>query len=140
MTRSGKNYKVISSKDSPRSEFHDELNLTGCEVSINHLKAGDSVPFVHSHKQNEEVYIVLEGSGVLYIDGEQTGEVEIGSFPYSRGPGGVTSLKANPYTSVNEEDYTSPFEYTGITDKINIYLPATDLNIDKAVKKAFLDD
>ena len=71
MTRSGKNYKVISSKDSPRREFHDELNLTGCEVSINHLKAGDSVPFVHSHKQNEEVYIVLEGSGVLYIDGEE---------------------------------------------------------------------
>ena len=70
MTKSGKNYKVISSKDSHRSEFHDELNLTGCEVSINHLKAGDSVPFVHSHKQNEEVYIVLEGSGVLYIDGE----------------------------------------------------------------------
>ena len=57
---------------------------------------------------------------VLYIDGEKTGEVEIGSFPYSRGPGGVTSLKANPYTSVNEEDYTSPFEYTGIIDKINI--------------------
>ena len=77
---------------------------------------------------------------VLYIDGEKTGEVEIGSFPYSRGPGGVTSLKANPYTSVNEEDYTSPFEYTGIIDKINIYLPATDLNVDKAVKKAFLDD
>ncbi|RAZ51143.1 cupin domain-containing protein [Campylobacter hyointestinalis] len=71
MTKTGKNYKMISSKDSPRSEFHDELNLTGCEVSINHLKAGDSVPFVHSHKQNEEVYIVLEGSGVLFIDGEE---------------------------------------------------------------------
>ena len=48
MTRSGKNYKVISSKDSSRREFHDELNLTGCEVSINHLKAGDSVPFVRA--------------------------------------------------------------------------------------------
>lgn len=71
MTKTGKNYKMISSKDSPRSEFHDELNLTGCEVSINHLKAGTSVPFVHSHKQNEEVYIVLEGSGVLFIDGEE---------------------------------------------------------------------
>ena len=93
MTRSGKNYKVISSKDSPRSEFHDELNLTGCEVSINHLKTGDSVPFVHSHKQNEEVYIVLEGSGVLYIDGE---EFEVNSGDILRiDPEGKRCFKAN---------------------------------------------
>ena len=93
MTRSGKNYKVISSKDSPRSEFHDELNLTGCEVSINHLKAGDSVPFVHSHKQNEEVYIVLEGSGVLYIDGE---EFEVNGGDILRiDPDGKRCFKAN---------------------------------------------
>ncbi|MCR8679173.1 MULTISPECIES: cupin domain-containing protein [Campylobacter] len=71
MTKIGKNYKMISSQNAPRSEFHDELSLTGCEVSINHLKAGESVPFVHSHKQNEEVYVVIEGSGVLYIDGEE---------------------------------------------------------------------
>ena len=93
MTRSGKNYKVISSKDSPRREFHDELNLTGCEVSINHLKAGDSVPFVHSHKQNEEVYIVLEGSGVLYIDGE---EFEVNGGDILRiDPDGKRCFKAN---------------------------------------------
>ena len=93
MTRSGKNYKVISSKNSPRSEFHDELNLTGCEVSINHLKAGDSVPFVHSHKQNEEVYIVLEGSGVLYIDGE---EFEVNGGDILRiDPDGKRCFKAN---------------------------------------------
>ena len=29
-----------------------------------------SVPFVHSHKQNEELYIILEGDGELFIDGE----------------------------------------------------------------------
>ena len=93
MTRSGKNYKVISSKDSPRRVFHDELNLTGCEVSINHLKAGDSVPFVHSHKQNEEVYIVLEGSGVLYIDGE---EFEVNGGDILRiDPDGKRCFKAN---------------------------------------------
>ncbi|WP_096020974.1 cupin domain-containing protein [Campylobacter lanienae] len=93
MTKSGKNYKVISSKDSHRSEFHDELNLTGCEVSINHLKAGDSVPFVHSHKQNEEVYIVLEGSGVLYIDGD---EFEVNSGDILRiDPEGKRCFKAS---------------------------------------------
>ena len=48
----------------------DTLNLTGAEVSINELPAGASVPFVHSHKQNEEIYGILEGSGHVVIDGE----------------------------------------------------------------------
>ncbi|MDE6075513.1 MAG: cupin domain-containing protein, partial [Clostridia bacterium] len=46
------------------------LGLTGAEVSINALPAGASVPFVHSHKQNEEIYAVLEGEGKAVIDGE----------------------------------------------------------------------
>ena len=54
-----------------RSELHDILGLTGAEISCNHLPAGVSVPFVHAHKQNEEIYIVLEGTGKLYIDGEE---------------------------------------------------------------------
>ncbi|ALV24079.1 Cupin domain-containing protein [Campylobacter iguaniorum] len=66
-----KNYKVVSLKDAGRCEFHDELNLTGCEMSINSLPSGISVPFVHSHKQNEELYIVLEGAGIAYIDGDE---------------------------------------------------------------------
>ena len=35
------------------------------------LPAGASVPFVHHHTQNEEVYLILEGKGMLYIDGEE---------------------------------------------------------------------
>ncbi len=54
-----------------RSELHERLQLTGTEVSINILPAGVSVPFVHRHTQNEEVYLVLEGKGMLYIDGEE---------------------------------------------------------------------
>lgn len=54
-----------------RSELHDLLNLTGAEVSLNNLPAGISVPFVHTHTQNEELYIVLDGAGKLYIDGEE---------------------------------------------------------------------
>ena len=55
----------------PRSELHDLLKLTGAEISCNNLPAGVSVPFVHSHNLNEEIYIVLEGAGMLYIDGEE---------------------------------------------------------------------
>ena len=54
-----------------RSELHDLLGLTGAEISFNLLPAGASVPFVHAHKKNEEIYIVLEGAGKLYIDGEE---------------------------------------------------------------------
>ena len=56
-----------------RGELHDALNLTGAEVSCNTLPAGASVPFVHHHTQNEEIYLILEGKGLLYIDGEGRG-------------------------------------------------------------------
>ncbi|BCS53868.1 cupin domain-containing protein [Geobacter sp. SVR] len=49
----------------------ENLGLTGCEVSLNRLPAGKGMPFVHSHKKNEELYIVLRGSGIFYIDGEE---------------------------------------------------------------------
>jgi mannose-6-phosphate isomerase-like protein (cupin superfamily) len=48
-----------------------DLGLTGCEVSLNRLPAGNGMPFVHSHKKNEELYIVLKGSGIFYMDGEE---------------------------------------------------------------------
>jgi len=48
-----------------------ELGLTGCEVSLNRLPAGKGMPFIHSHKKNEELYIVLKGSGIFYVDGEE---------------------------------------------------------------------
>jgi len=49
----------------------EELGLTGCEVSLNRLPAGKGVPFVHAHQRNEELYIVVRGSGTFYIDGEE---------------------------------------------------------------------
>ncbi|MDE7086737.1 MAG: cupin domain-containing protein [Clostridia bacterium] len=65
------NYKKISTTNEPRTELHDALGLTGAEISINTLPAGASVPFVHSHKQNEEIYAILEGKGYAVIDGEK---------------------------------------------------------------------
>jgi mannose-6-phosphate isomerase-like protein (cupin superfamily) len=45
------------------------VGLTGMEVSFGALAAGESVPFLHSHKQNEELYVVLSGAGELQVDG-----------------------------------------------------------------------
>ena len=41
------------------------------EISLNTLPAGANVPFVHSHKANEEIYGVLSGKGKVVIDGEE---------------------------------------------------------------------
>lgn len=64
------NYKKISVTNEGRAELHDKLNLTGAEISINELPSGAFVPFVHSHRQNEEIYAVVEGGGKAVIDGE----------------------------------------------------------------------
>lgn len=53
-----------------RVELHEVLGLTGAEVSVNNLPAGAGVPFVHAHKENEEIYGVLKGAGFATIDGE----------------------------------------------------------------------
>ena len=63
------NFDKISAGDKARTELHDALNLTGAEISINSLPAGTGVPFVHSHRNNEEIYAVTEGKGYAIIDG-----------------------------------------------------------------------
>lgn len=73
------NYSKISIEPNARTELHDSLGLTGAEVSINNLPAGACVPFVHAHKQNEELYAVLSGKGKAVIDGE-TVELKAGDW------------------------------------------------------------
>lgn len=64
------NYAKTNIGNEGRVELHEVLGLTGVEVSINKLPAGAGVPFVHAHKDNEEIYGVLEGAGSATIDGE----------------------------------------------------------------------
>lgn len=73
------NYNKINVAEEARTELHDQLGLTGAEISINVLPEGASVPFVHAHKQNEEIYAVLEGKGSAVIDNE-TVELEAGDW------------------------------------------------------------
>ena len=64
------NFAKVHAGQDGRMELHDQLSLTGAEISINRLPAKGSVPFIHSHKNNEEIYAVLEGRGKAVIDGE----------------------------------------------------------------------
>lgn len=63
------NYSKATVTDGARTELHDALGLTGAEISVNTLAAGTGVPFVHAHKQNEEIYAILAGKGHAVIDG-----------------------------------------------------------------------
>lgn len=64
------NYSKTHVAADARTELHDTLSLTGAEVSVNNLPAGACVPFVHAHKQNEEIYVVLSGKGKVVVDDE----------------------------------------------------------------------
>lgn len=64
------NFQKTTIASNARTELHDLLALTGAEISVNQLPAGVSVPFVHAHKQNEEIYGILAGKGKAVIDGE----------------------------------------------------------------------
>ena len=71
-----KNYAEINIGNEGRVELHEKLALTGAEISINRLPAGAGVPFVHSHKSNEEIYGVILGKGKAVIDGEEVALAE----------------------------------------------------------------
>lgn len=64
------NFKLFHAPEAARAELHDQLGLTGAEISVNSLPAGAAVPFVHRHQQNEEIYGILEGAGEMWLDGE----------------------------------------------------------------------
>lgn len=70
-----------------------DLGLTGCECSLSRIPKGVGMPFVHAHKENEELYIVIRGKGTFYIDGEE--------FPIQEGslirvdPPGARAWKAD---------------------------------------------
>lgn len=101
MEKAGTTYQVSSIGDSRalgRVTLKEKLALTGSEISINELPAGASVPFVHSHKRNEEVYIILKGKGQFYIDGEEF-DVEEGSV-VRVDPAGARCLRADGQTPI----------------------------------------
>ncbi len=51
---------------SPRQK----LGLQAVALGLIHLPPHEGYTFTHSHQEQEEVYIVIEGSGKIQIDGE----------------------------------------------------------------------
>lgn len=48
----------------------EATGATSCEISFGTLPSGAAVPFFHSHKANEENYIILSGAGRFQVDDE----------------------------------------------------------------------
>lgn len=48
----------------------DATGATSCEISFGSLEPGQAVPFFHSHRKNEENYIILSGKGRFQVDDE----------------------------------------------------------------------
>jgi len=71
----------------------DFLKLTGMEISVNKVPAGGESPFLHKHKNNEEVYLFIKGKGQFQVDG-QVFDVQEGSV-VRIAPEGVRALRNN---------------------------------------------
>ncbi|MDL2248702.1 cupin domain-containing protein [Tyzzerella sp. OttesenSCG-928-J15] len=94
----GKNYsitnlgKIASLSEKGRVMVGETLGMTGCEVSFNCTPAGKFTPFVHAHKLNEEIYIILSGNGQLKVDDEEF-SIEEGNV-IRIAPSGMRAFKA----------------------------------------------
>lgn len=56
----------------------EALGLSSMEVSVNVMQPGQGMPFLHSHRQNQELYVFLSGSGQFMV-GESVFNVGPGS-------------------------------------------------------------
>ena len=74
--------------------LHDFLGLTGMEVSVTGYPPNHAFHLFHSHRENEELYIVTKGEGEMQLDDE--------IFPIKEGtvirvePNVVRNLRSSP--------------------------------------------
>ncbi len=104
----------------------DYIKSTGAEVSFALLPAGMELPFFHSHKQNEEIYIIIKGRGQFQVDGEALRVSE----------GSVVRLAPAPSRSLKSDD-DSDMVFMVIQTKQNSLSQwtFTDGNIEKTEPK-----
>ena len=48
----------------------DKIGLSALGLTVTRLPAGKGYTFMHQHKEQEEVYMVINGNGIIHIDGE----------------------------------------------------------------------
>ena len=61
------------------TSLKEPLELSGIGVSIFNLPPGKGYTFMHAHEEQEEVYVVLSGKGIIQIEDESI-ELVSGDF------------------------------------------------------------
>ena len=61
-------YSELEKYEHSKAFLHDALNLSSMEISFTKYKPGEAIPFFHDHKNHEEVYVVISGSGEMQLD------------------------------------------------------------------------
>lgn len=80
-TAEGVNYMAINAGNlndlTEKIFLKDVTGATATEISLNKMMPGEEIPFFHTHKKNEETYIILQGRGDFQVDSD--------IFPISEG-------------------------------------------------------
>jgi len=75
--------------------LRDDIKLTSLGMGFARLAAGKGYTFLHKHEnQEEEIYIVLNGKGVIYLDGELI----------DLNPGDVVRVNPEVYRAIKADD------------------------------------
>lgn len=69
---------LVLEKANGKIFLKDATKASGTEISISILPPKTDLPIFHSHKQNEETYIILKGEGKFQVD-DQCFDISEGS-------------------------------------------------------------
>ena len=72
----------------------DDLQLTSLGMGFARLPAGKGYTFLHKHEYQEEIYIVLNGKGIIYLDGKLL----------KLSPGDVVRVNPEVYRALKADD------------------------------------
>ncbi|MDC1038016.1 cupin domain-containing protein [Candidatus Marinimicrobia bacterium] len=74
--------------------LRDDIKLTSLGMGFARLAAGKGYTFLHKHENQEEIYILLNGKGVIYLDGELI----------DLNPGDVVRVNPEVYRAIKADD------------------------------------
>ena len=74
--------------------LRDDIKLTSLGMGFARLATGKGYTFLHKHENQEEIYIVLNGKGVIYLDGELI----------DLNPGDVVRVNPEVYRAIKADD------------------------------------
>lgn len=72
-------FSLLSETANGKAFLKEMTNATGTEISLSVLPAKTNLSIFHSHKQNEETYLILSGAGKFQVD-DQCFDISEGSI------------------------------------------------------------